>query len=273
MTESTPSAVTEQEREKVDETDAGQQQPMLYTENLTKTFGEFTAVNDVSFAIEPNETRALIGPNGAGKTTFQNLLTGALSVTDGDIFFKGENITNKPPAERAIDGMVRKYQVTSIYDSETVYENMCIALRGRSSSPLKLAFTQNDTDIRDRVIELLSIADLDGLEGEIAENLSHGRRQWLEIMMAVSAEPDLLLLDEPTSGMSVGETNDTVDLINDIIKKENTAVLVIEHDMEFIRKVANNITVLHKGEIIAEGDIDEIESNETVQEVYLGRSQ
>jgi ABC-type uncharacterized transport system ATPase subunit len=247
------------------------QEPILYTEGLTKRFGNFTAVDDVSFSIAPNETQALIGPNGAGKTTFQNLVTGKLPLTEGKIVFRGEDISDEPPYRRAKMGIVRKYQVTSVYENETVLENMRLALRGRTASPLKLAFTSDDSDIHDRIEELLAIGGLSGLETEKAGRLSHGEKQWLEIMMAVGADPDLLLLDEPTSGMSVGETNDTADLIENIRQREDVAILVIEHDMDFIRQVSSNITVLNHGEVIARGTVEEIENDEMVQRIYLGR--
>jgi len=247
-------------------------EPLLRVEGLTKRFGEFTAVNNVDFTIQPNQTKALIGPNGAGKTTFQNLLTGKLPVTEGTIVFDGEDITNVSPQERAQRGIIRKYQITSVYEDETVLENMRLAFRSRASSPWELLRTQDDSDIRDRIEELLSIANLNDKKHTIVGTLSHGEKQWLEIVMAVGAEPKLLLLDEPTSGISVGETDDTVELIKDIRSKENVAIIVIEHDMNFISRVSENITVLDQGEIIASGTIDEIENDETVQRIYLGEA-
>ncbi|WP_336024005.1 ABC transporter ATP-binding protein [Halobellus salinisoli] len=246
--------------------------PLLQAEGLTKRFGEFTAVNDVDFTVQPNETKALIGPNGAGKTTFQNLLTGKLSATAGTITFDGEDVTDVPPHERAQRGIIRKYQITSVYEDETVLENMRLAFRSRASSPWTLLRTHDDSDIRDRIEELLEIANLHEKQDTIVGTLSHGEKQWLEIVMAVGAEPELLLLDEPTSGISVGETNDTVDLIKEIRSTEDVAIVVIEHDMDFIRKVSESITVLDRGEIIASGTIDEIENDETVQQIYLGEA-
>jgi len=262
--------VTEASTQTIVDTD-DETESILRTKGVTKQFGDFTAVDSVSFSIEPNEIQALIGPNGAGKTTFQNLLTGKYDVTEGKILFKGREITDDPPYRRAKDGIVRKYQVTSVYEDETVLENIRLAIRGRTSNPRDLLFTRSDNDIADRVAELVEIANLDGLEQQVAGTLSHGNKQWLEIAMTVGADPELLLLDEPTSGMSVGETNDTAELIETIRQREEIAILVIEHDMDFIRKVSNNITVLNHGEIIASGTVDEVESDKTVQEVYLGR--
>lgn len=242
---------------------------VLQTENLSKKFGDFTAVDGVDFAIERGEVEALIGPNGAGKTTFQNLITGKLDPTEGRVLFDGDDITALDPHQRARRGIVRKYQITSVYESESVVENIRIALRGRNSTPWSLFRTHSDDDITDRIDELLDIANLRSEQATVAKNLSYGEKQWLEIVMAVGANPDLLLLDEPTSGMSVGETNETIELIERIRENEDVSLLVIEHDMEFIRNVSNSLTVLHHGEIIARGTAAEIESNEKVQQVYL----
>lgn len=240
----------------------------LETTNLTKKFGKFTAVDNVSMKIESGETRALIGPNGAGKTTFQNLISGDLSATEGSITFAGKNITSLPSYERAREGIVRKYQENHIYESETVLQNMRIASRGQDSIP-ELISTRNNSNIEDQTTELLEIANLRRKQDAIASNLSHGEQQWLEIIMCVIANPTLLILDEPTSGMSVGETNDTVQLINDIKESTELSLLVVEHDMEFIKKISNNITVLHRGSVIAEGSINQVENNQEVRKVYL----
>jgi ABC-type uncharacterized transport system ATPase subunit len=240
----------------------------LETTNLTKKFGKFTAVDDVNMTISSGETRALIGPNGAGKTTFQNLISGDLPVTEGSITFDGQDITSLSPHERAQAGIIRKYQENHIYESETVLQNMQIASRGRNSIP-ELMSTRDKSDIQNQTIELLEIANLRTKQDTIASNLSHGEQQWLEIIMCVIADPTLLILDEPTSGMSVGETNDTVQLIDEIKESTELSLLVVEHDMEFIKKVSNNITVLHRGSVIAEGNIKQVENNERVRKVYL----
>ena len=243
---------------------------ILRTSGLTKQFGSFTAVDDVDFAIERNETTALIGPNGAGKTTFQNLITGKLQPTAGSITFEGEDITGIAPHERARRGILRKFQVTSVLDDETVLDNMRLAVRGRTGSPASLLRVRDDGDVADRIDQLLGIAGLRERAEDEVSTLSHGEKQWLEIVMAVAAEPTLLLLDEPTSGMSVGETNDTAAFIEEIRRTEDVSILIIEHDMAFIRQVSNAITVLHRGAIIADGTIDEVEADETVQRIYLG---
>lgn len=240
----------------------------LKTRNLTKQFGKFVAVDGVDLEIAPGETRALIGPNGAGKTTFQNLISGDLDVTEGSITFEGTDITDLPPYERARMGMIRKYQENHIYDSETVAENMRMAARG-DGSIRDLIFKDDDKEVEGRIEELLRIANLQNKHETVASQLSHGEQQWLEIMMCVVAEPTLLVLDEPTSGMSVSETNDTVELIREIKQTEEISLLVVEHDMEFIKKVSSNITVLHRGRIIAEGSIEEVQEDEQVRDVYL----
>jgi ABC-type uncharacterized transport system ATPase subunit len=240
----------------------------LETTNLTKKFGKFTAVDDVNMRINSGETRALIGPNGAGKTTFQNLISGDLPVTEGSITFDGKDITSLSSYKRARVGIIRKYQENHIYESETVLQNMRIASRGRNSIP-ELMSARDKSDIQDQTIELLEIANLRTEQDTTATNLSHGEQQWLEIIMCVIADPTLLILDEPTSGMSVGETNDTVQLIDKIKKSTDLSLLVVEHDMEFIKKVSNNITVLHRGSVIAEGNIKQVENNERVRKVYL----
>jgi urea ABC transporter ATP-binding protein UrtD len=240
----------------------------LKTQNLTKQFGKFVAVDGVDLELLAGETRALIGPNGAGKTTFQNLISGDLDVTEGSITFEGTDITDMSPYERARMGMVRKYQENHIYDSETVVENMRMAARG-DESIRELMLREDDGATEDRIDELLQIANLYKKRETVASQLSHGEQQWLEIMMCVLADPTLLVLDEPTSGMSVHETNDTVDLLQEVKQTEDISLLVVEHDMEFIKKVSNNITVLHRGRIIAEGTIEEVQNDEQVRDVYL----
>jgi urea ABC transporter ATP-binding protein UrtD len=244
---------------------------ILETEGLTKRFGNFTAVDDVDLSVARGERRGLIGPNGAGKTTFQNLITGQYDATEGQIYFDGDDITDLEPFERARAGIIRKFQVTRVYESETLLENLRLALRGRQLSTWGLLRSRDDSDIDDRAVELLEVANLADRRDETAANLSHGESQWLEIVMAVGASPDFLLLDEPTSGMSGRETTATAELIRDIREQEDLTIMVVEHDMEFIREVSDRLTVLHRGEIIAEGTVDEVEADERVQEVYLGR--
>lgn len=240
----------------------------LKTRNLTKRFGKFVAVEAVDLEIAAGETRALIGPNGAGKTTFQNLISGDLDVSEGSITFEGTDVTDMPPYERARMGMIRKYQENHVYNSETVVENMRMAARG-DGSIRELILQKDDEATEARIDELLEIANLSEKRETVVSQLSHGEQQWLEIVMCVLADPTLLVLDEPTSGMSVRETNDTVELLEKIKQTEDISLLVVEHDMEFIKKVSNNVTVLHRGSIIAEGTIEEVQDDEQVRDVYL----
>jgi len=244
---------------------------ILETKNLTKQFGKLTAVDDVDFTVEKNETVGLIGPNGAGKTTFQSLITGEYEVTDGSIIYDGEDITDTEPYQRARKGIIKKFQVTRVYGEETLVENLRMAIRGRNASTLALLRSHDDSDIDDRIHELLEIGNLDHKAEALTKNLSHGEQQWLEILMAVSAEPELLLLDEPTSGMGPQETNETVELLENIKERTNTTMLVVEHDMDFIRKVSNKLTVLHHGAVLAQGTVEEVQNDDKVEEVYLGR--
>jgi ABC-type branched-subunit amino acid transport system ATPase component len=244
---------------------------ILETQGLTKEFGNLVAVDDVDFTIERGSTVGLIGPNGAGKTTFQSLLSGEHAATDGSILFEGDEITGTDPYRRARMGIIKKFQVTRVYGSESILENMRMAMRGRLSSTWELLRSHDDSALDDRIHELLDVANLRHKKHENAENLSHGEQQWLEIVMAVSTDPKLLLLDEPTSGMGPQETNETVGLLRTIKEETETTLLVVEHDMDFIQKVSNNLTVLHHGEILAQGTVEDIQNNDKVQEVYLGR--
>jgi len=246
-------------------------QPILETEGLTKRFGELTAVDSVDFTVERGATVGLIGPNGAGKTTFQSLIMGQYDATDGKILFDGEDITRTEPYQRARRGIIKKFQVTRVYNSETLLDNLRLAVRGRNTSTVGLLRSLDDSDIDQRAYDLLDIANLKHKARTEAENLSHGEKQWLEIVMAVSTDPELLLLDEPTSGMGTQETNETVEFLDDIKERTGTSMLIVEHDMDFIRQVSNNLTVLHHGSILAQGTVEEVQNNDKVQEVYLGR--
>lgn len=250
---------------------SSQQDTILETEGLTKRFGSLTAVDGVDLTVERGDTVGLIGPNGAGKTTFQSLIMGQYETTEGSIYFDGTDITGLNPYERARKGIIKKFQVTRVYDSETLAENIRLAIRGRNTSTLGLLRSHDDSDIEEQVHELLEVANLESKAQTKAENLAHGEQQWLEIVMAVSTDPELLLLDEPTSGMGAQETNETVDLLDDIKEQTGTSMLIVEHDMDFIRQVSNNLTVLHHGAVLAQGTVEDIQRNNKVQEVYLGR--
>ena len=241
--------------------------PILRTEGLTVRFGGLIALNNVSIAVQPGKIRAIIGPNGAGKSTFFNCLTGVLRPTAGRIIFEGEDIAGLPPHRISQRGIARSYQITNILPGATVLENVRIAAQSRHHSWSLLRHYRSYTDVIERARAVLDAVGLREYEEEEAANLSHGAQRNLEIGIALATEPKLLCLDEPTAGMSVTETYATVDLIQRIA--QNLTVLIVEHDMEVVMGLAHVITVLHYGEVLAEGTPAEIQANPRVQEVYL----
>ena len=241
--------------------------PIIRTEGLTMRFGGLTALNDVSIAVPAGEIRAIIGPNGAGKSTFFNCLTGALRPTAGRIVFDGEDIAGLPPNLISRKAIARSYQITNILPGATVLENVRIAAQSRHHNWNLLRHHRSFGDVIDKSRAVLASVGLDGKEDELAANLSHGEQRNLEIAIALATEPKLLCLDEPTAGMSVAETHATVELIRRIAT--NLTILIVEHDMEVVMGLARTITVLHYGEVLAEGTPAEIQANPRVQEVYL----
>jgi branched-chain amino acid transport system ATP-binding protein len=240
---------------------------VLGTDGLTVRFGGLTALNNVSVSVPRGQIRAVIGPNGAGKSTFFNCLTGVIRPTAGTISFDGEPITGLPPYLISRKGLARSYQITNILPGATVLENVRIAAQSRHHNWSMLRHHRAYTDVLDRAHRVLASVGLDDKAGELAANLSHGEQRTLEIAIALATEPKLLCLDEPTAGMSVAETHATVDLIRQIAA--NLTILIVEHDMEVVMGLASAITVLHYGEVLAEGSPAEIQANARVQEVYL----
>ena len=241
--------------------------PVLRTEGLTIRFGGLTALNNVNFEVQRGEIRAIIGPNGAGKSTFFNCLTGVLRPTSGRILFNGEDITGLPPDRISQKGIARSYQITNILPNATVLENVRIAAQSRRHGWSMLAHHSAFRDIIDKAEAVLDSVGLRGKAEELAANLSHGEQRNLEIGIALATEPQLLCLDEPTAGMSTAETHDTMALVRRIAK--DLTILIVEHDMQVVMDLADRITVLHYGEILAEGTPEEIQQNPRVQEVYL----
>jgi len=241
--------------------------PLIRTEGLTMRFGGLTALNDVSIAVPAGEIRAIIGPNGAGKSTFFNCLTGVLLPTAGRIVFDGEDIAGLPPNLISRKAIARSYQITNILPGAIVLENVRIAAQSRHHGWSLLRHYSSFGDVIDKSWAVLASVALDGKEDELAANLSHGEQRNLEIAIALATEPKLLCLDEPTAGMSVAETHATVELIRRIAT--NLTILIVEHDMEVVMGLARTITVLHYGEVLAEGTPAEIQANPRVQEVYL----
>ena len=230
-------------------------------------FGGLTAVNNVSLAIDGGEIRAVIGPNGAGKSTLFNCLTGVLRPTSGHIYLNGEDVAGLPPHEISHKGIARSYQITNILPGATALENVRIAAQSRHHSWSLLRHHQSFGDLIDRSRAVLGSVGLRDRESELAANLSHGEQRNLEIAIALATEPKLLCLDEPTAGMSVSETHATAELVRDVAK--NLTILIVEHDMEVVLGLADRVTVLHYGEVLAEGTPAEIQANARVQEVYL----
>ena len=241
--------------------------PILRTEGLTVRFGGLTALHNVCIAVQPGEIRAIIGPNGAGKSTFFNCLTGALRPTAGRIIFEGEDIAGLPPHRISQKAIARSYQITNILPGATVLENVRIAAQSRQHAWSLLRHYRSYTDVIDRAHAVLDAVGLRDDEDEVAANLSHGAQRNLEIGIALATAPTLLCLDEPTAGMSVTETHATVEQVRRIA--QDLTILIVEHDMEVVMGLARIITVLHYGEVLAEGTPAEIQANPRVQEVYL----
>src|SRR5690606_9958441 len=240
---------------------------VLAVEGLTVSFDGFKAVNDLSFYVDENEIRVIIGPNGAGKTTVLDLICGRTKATEGSIRFRNRELTRMKEHDIVKAGVGRKFQTPSIYGDLTVFENLEISFpRGRSVFGA-FAF-KRDAEVLNKAHDVAEMILLSEHLGMQAGLLSHGQKQWLEIGMLLIQDPQLLMLDEPVAGMSVGERQQTAELLRRITK--NRSVIVIEHDMQFVAQIADKVTVLHQGKILAEGSADKVKENPKVIEVYLG---
>ncbi|WP_423751375.1 ABC transporter ATP-binding protein [Salinirarus marinus] len=242
---------------------------ILRTENLTRRFGELVAVDAVDLEVHDGEIRGLIGPNGAGKTTVFNLLSGMLDPSSGRIWFDGEDITHTPPHEITSRGMALAFQITSIFPELTVVENVLGSINGQKRLLSPIARYSDDREGIDRATGILGRVGLERYADETAENLSHGDQKLLELALALASDPDLLLLDEPTAGLSASETRTVVELLEEL--RGEVTIVLIEHDVDLVMELVDSLTVLHRGRIVAEGTPAEIERNETVQQVYFGR--
>jgi urea ABC transporter ATP-binding protein UrtD len=231
---------------------------ILETEDLQKSFNSIVAVDDLNYQMSEGTLECIIGPNGAGKTTFFNLLTGSLRPDGGRIIFDGQNIVGESLEEISQRGIVRKYQTPMVYDELTVRKNLTIAAT---------AGTQDN--LHERIKDTLGKIRLTDQQDQEAGTLDHGRKQWLEMGMVLANGPRLMLLDEPTAGMTNEETKQTANLIESM-NASGLSIIVIEHDMDFIRDLDSRVTVLQSGSVLAQGDIDEVEADERVQEVYIG---
>jgi branched-chain amino acid transport system ATP-binding protein len=240
---------------------------ILRTEGLTVRFGGLTALDGVSVAVSRGEIRAIIGPNGAGKSTFFNCLTGVIRPSGGRILFQDQNVAGLPPHAISRRGIARSYQITNILPNASTLENVRIAAQSRRHGWSLLSHHRSYRDLIERSLGIIEAVGLRGKEDELAANLSHGEQRNLEIGIALATEPALLCLDEPTAGMSVSETHATVELVRRI--GADLTIMIVEHDMEVVMGLAHRITVLHYGQVLAEGSPAEIQANPRVQEVYL----
>jgi urea transport system ATP-binding protein len=244
-------------------------QSQLYLDGVSVAFDGFKALNELSLAIAPLEMRAIIGPNGAGKTTMMDVITGKTRPDKGDVLFAGEiNLTKLDEAEIANLGIGRKFQKPTVFENLTVNENLTLALAGDRRA-LSSALWKESSKESFRIDELLGIVRLGSSRERIAGSLSHGQKQWLEIGMLLAQEPKLLLIDEPAAGMTDAETHQTAILLKEI--NRDRTVVVVEHDMGFVRELGVRVTVLHEGSVLAEGSLDQVSADQRVIEVYLGR--
>ncbi|MCS6242621.1 MAG: urea ABC transporter ATP-binding protein UrtD [Opitutus sp.] len=240
---------------------------ILYIEDLTVSFDGFKAVDGLNLYVEKDELRVIIGPNGAGKTTVLDLICGKTQPTAGSVLFNGKELIGLSEHEIVREGVGRKFQTPSIYENLTVYENLEVSFpRGRGVLGC-LAFSRS-ADVVARINEVAKEIYLDHLLDAEGAILSHGQKQWLEIGMLLMQEPQLIMLDEPVAGMSPAEREQTAALLNRISK--GRVIIIIEHDMEFVSRIAHRVTVLHLGKILAEGSMEQVQHNPKVIEVYLG---
>jgi urea transport system ATP-binding protein len=247
---------------------------LLYVESLTVSFDGFLALRNLNLIIERDErVRLLIGPNGAGKTTLFDVLTGHVTPESGRVLFRDTvNLLGQAPHEIANVGVIRKFQTPSVFPGHTVFENMLLSAgRKRFASTLGAGRSFRG---HDPIVATLEQVGLAGRAGDVAGALSHGEKQWLEIAMLLVQEPTLLLLDEPAAGMTRPEKERTVKVLEGIVARSNCSVMLIEHDMEFVRHIAgrgHKVTVLHEGTVLSEGSLERVQADERVVEAYLGR--
>jgi len=246
---------------------------LLKVNSVTKRFGNLVAVRDVSLAVEPGELRAIIGPNGAGKTTFFNLISGFFRPTTGTIAFDGRDVTALTAQKRVALGMARTFQITEIFPELTVFENVRIATEVAAGFRLRPWLSRAEhAEVQTRIEETLKLAALESKADRLVGELAHGDQRAAEIAMALALRPRLLLLDEPTAGMGDQETHDITRLIHRLHRDNKFTIVLIEHDMRVVFHLADKITVLDQGSVLAEGTPEQIAANETVQAAYLGKA-
>ncbi|WP_374622652.1 urea ABC transporter ATP-binding protein UrtD [Devosia sp.] len=242
---------------------------MLYLNGVSVAFDGFKALNALSIIVNPREMLAIIGPNGAGKTTMMDIITGKTRPDDGEVFFDGRtDLTRLDEAEIASLGIGRKFQKPTVFESHTVWDNLVLALKEPRSVIAALLYAPTAQD-NARIEEILATVRLEARKDELAADLSHGQKQWLEIGMLLAQDPKLLLVDEPVAGMTDAETVETAKLLKDIATTRS--VVVVEHDMSFVRELGTRVTCLAEGSVLAEGTLDQVSANPVVIERYLGR--
>ena len=244
--------------------------PLLRTERLTRAYGSLIAVNSVDVSVQEGELRSIIGPNGAGKTTFFRLISGEVPPTSGRIWFREREVTGMPQHTIARLGVAKSYQITSIFPHLTVLENVRVAAQGASRAFDFWRRAESLVDTRARAEEMLTTVGLASKALLLATHLSHGEQRHLELAIALAADPVLLLLDEPTAGMSPEETDETMVLIRALAA--GRTIVLVEHKMKLVMNISDRITVLHQGQVLADGTPDEIRANPVVQRTYLGAS-
>ncbi|WP_423067391.1 urea ABC transporter ATP-binding protein UrtD [Devosia sp. CN2-171] len=242
---------------------------MLYLNGVSVSFDGFKALNALSIIVHPNEMLAIIGPNGAGKTTMMDIITGKTRPDDGQVYFNGRtDLTKLDEATIANLGIGRKFQKPTVFESHTVWDNLVLSLKTPRDVFSALFYTRSAAD-NARIEEILDTVRLTKRQNELAADLSHGQKQWLEVGMLLAQDPKLLLVDEPVAGMTDAETVETAKLLKEIAKTRS--VVVVEHDMSFVRELGTRVTCLAEGTVLAEGTLDQVSANPVVIERYLGR--
>jgi urea transport system ATP-binding protein len=241
---------------------------LLEVQKLTTRVAGYTILNNLDFNIDENELRVVLGPNGAGKTTLISMISGQYRPTAGKIYFAGEDITGIGPDRIFQKGISRKFQVPNLYETLSVFDNVMVSLQG-DRKVFTMLFRQVTGEDAERIWSILEFVGLADRASDPADRLSHGERQWLELAMLIASNPKLLLLDEPTTGMTESGKRRTAELIERIA--QDHTVLLVEHDMDIVRQIAKRVTVLHQGQLLAEGPLADVVENDAVREVYLGK--
>lgn len=247
------------------------EETILAAEHLRKVFGGLVAVDDVSINVKPQTMHAIIGPNGAGKTTLFNLLSGTMPPTLGKVHFHGKDITDLPPHRRAHLGIGRSFQITNIFPNLTVLENVRLATQAMGKDNLRfLHLADNFPEYIEKAVEVLAEVGLQGREGDLVRSLPHGEKRKLELGIMLACDPELLLFDEPTAGMSSEQVPELIKIINKVVKERQRTAILVEHRMDMVMSISDVITVMSQGKVLAEGTPQEIARDQRVQKAYLG---